>query len=278
MIGIMQGRLLPPSEGRFQAFPANRWRDEFAKARTAGLDVIEWIYDFYHEADNPIGSDEGIAEIQRFSLKSGILVRSMCADYYMQARLIVDCKPSGERLEHLKWLLSRAEKMKLVYVLLPFVDQAAVHTSNERRALRDVLREALRHAEKRGVELHLETNFSPASLAELLNELKHPMLKATYDIGDRASLGFDPREELDAIGSRLGSVHVKDRVLGGGTVPLGVGNADFGCCFELVERHGYGRPYILQVARGNDGFEVSWARQNREFVMRHLTAVGRLER
>jgi L-ribulose-5-phosphate 3-epimerase len=273
MIGIMQGRLLPPYEGRLQAFPANCWQDEFSKAQAAGLNAIEWIYDFYYEAHNPIASDDGIAEIQRFSCESGIGVRSMCADYYMQAPLIVGCKPSGQRLEHLKWLLSRAEKMKLVYVMLPFVDHSAVRTSDERRALRDVLREALNDAEKRGVELHVETDFAPTSFAELLNELKHPMLKATYDIGDRASLGFDPWEEFDAIGSRLGSVHVKDRVLGGGTVPLGMGNADFARCLGLVEKTGYDRPYILQVARGEDGFEVSWARQNRDFVLRHLAAV-----
>ena len=28
-IGIMQGRLVPPVKGRIQAFPSERWRDEF---------------------------------------------------------------------------------------------------------------------------------------------------------------------------------------------------------------------------------------------------------
>jgi L-ribulose-5-phosphate 3-epimerase len=39
--GIMQGRLSPPEDGRFQSFPRNSWREEFPRAREAGLDYIE---------------------------------------------------------------------------------------------------------------------------------------------------------------------------------------------------------------------------------------------
>ena len=53
-LGIMQGRLLPPEEQRFQSFPRQRWRDEFALAAAAGLDTIEWIYDAYGEDVNPL--------------------------------------------------------------------------------------------------------------------------------------------------------------------------------------------------------------------------------
>ncbi len=45
--GIMQGRLSPPEDGRFQSFPRNSWREEIARAREAGLDYIEWILDEY---------------------------------------------------------------------------------------------------------------------------------------------------------------------------------------------------------------------------------------
>ena len=61
-IAIMQGRLLPPYEGRFQAFPAKQWRDEFASANKAGLGCIEWIFEKPNEHLNPFGSDEGIKD------------------------------------------------------------------------------------------------------------------------------------------------------------------------------------------------------------------------
>ena len=34
--GIMQGRLSPPEDGRFQSFPRNSWREEFRRAHEAG--------------------------------------------------------------------------------------------------------------------------------------------------------------------------------------------------------------------------------------------------
>ncbi len=40
LIAIMEGRLLPPSDGRFQCFPREQWRDEFPHAAQAGLDAI----------------------------------------------------------------------------------------------------------------------------------------------------------------------------------------------------------------------------------------------
>jgi len=39
LLGIMQGRLVPPVEGRFQAFPRDRWTAEFPRAAEAGLGV-----------------------------------------------------------------------------------------------------------------------------------------------------------------------------------------------------------------------------------------------
>ena len=67
-------------------------------------------------------------------------------------------------------------------------------------------------------------------------------------------------------GSRIGSVHVKDRVRGGTTVPLGTGDADFPAFFSGLAQLGYGGDVILQVARGESGREVEWAQQNAAFV------------
>src|SRR5881409_3079850 len=66
-IGIMEGRLVPPVEGRIQCFPRERWAEEFALAAIANLDCIEWIYDQYGADANPIATDDGINEILRLS-------------------------------------------------------------------------------------------------------------------------------------------------------------------------------------------------------------------
>jgi hexulose-6-phosphate isomerase len=120
--------------------------------------------------------------------------------------------------------------------------------------------------EETGVEAHLETDLAPEAFAALLARLPHPLIKVNYDSGNSASHGYDPAEEFAAYGERVGSVHIKDRVRGGGTVPLGEGDADFAALFPELARIGFARDLVLQVARPADGEEVAWARQNCAFV------------
>ena len=271
----MQGRLLPPTEGRFQAFPAAGWREEFPRARDAGLARIEWIYEVPHEADNPLGSEAGVAELRRLAAETGVAVRSICADYYM-GRLLVgaDDRPDASVVEHLRWLLGRAALLGVGYMVLPFVDASSLKTDSARAAAAEALAAVLPAAEAAGVELHLETDLAPPVFAALLRRIGHPLVKANYDIGNSASLGYDPEEELTTLAPWLGSVHVKDRVLGGGTVALGTGNADFPTCFRLIRRAGFAGCFILQAARDAALSEVELARRNIAFVRDHLAAAG----
>src|SRR4030065_646349 len=61
------------------------------------------------------------------------------------------------------------------------------------------------------------------------------------------------RLETAAYGARIIKVHVKDHVLGGTTVPLGTGNADFETVFAALAKVGFTGNCILQTARAADG-------------------------
>ncbi len=272
-VGIMQGRLLPPFEGRFQAFPAQNWRDEFFRARDAGLACIEWIYEKPNENQNPLGNDEGHAELNRLIDETGVGVRSICADYYME-ELLIDHSGAvrNSTVEHLQWLMKKAAKLSIIYIVLPFVDASSLRTPIQREGLVTLMRDVGLKAGELGTELHLETDLEPAVFRETLDAINLPSVKMNFDIGNSASLGYDPAKELTLLGSYLGSVHVKDRVLGGGTVPLGEGNADFSSCFDLIRRTGFSRHFVLQAARGKDGDETGLASRNREFVERYMAS------
>lgn len=271
-IAIMQGRLVPPSDGRIQSFPRERWRDEFALAASAGLDAIEWIYDLYGADLNPIATDDGLAEIKQLSTETGVLVRSLCADIFMDKPLLRATGPEiEERTETLVWLLGQGAMLGVKRVVLPFVDASRIDSEAELEAVVEVLRSVLPDLERMGVELHLETSLSPDRFADLLSRLPHPMVKVNYDSGNSSSLGYRPADEFDAYGDRVGSVHIKDRVLGGSTVPLQTGDADFDALFEGLARVAYRGDFVLQVARGDPGDEVDWARRNREFLLSRRT-------
>jgi hexulose-6-phosphate isomerase len=266
-IGIMQGRLLPPAEGKIQCFPRDRWSEEFDLAAAAGLGAIEWIYDLYGADVNPITTDDGLKQIAALSATSGVQVRSLCADYFMDRPLLrADEREIDERAATLSWLLRRCALLGVSRVVLPFVDASQIGSDAELDHVVTVLERALRDVEEAGIELHLETSLSPARFADLLTRLPQAAIKVNYDSGNSASLGYHPRDEFAAYGARVGSVHIKDRLRGGATVPLGTGHTDFKALFGCLKEIGYRGDFVLQVARGPEGGEVDWARQNREFV------------
>ena len=53
-IGVMQGRLLPKYQGRYQAHPVGYWQKEFGIAKKMGLECIEFILDYNDYRQNPL--------------------------------------------------------------------------------------------------------------------------------------------------------------------------------------------------------------------------------
>jgi hexulose-6-phosphate isomerase len=272
LIAIMQGRLLPPGEDRsIQCFPRDGWREEFSLAAQAGVDAIEWIYDAHGAEVNPLATDSGSAEMRALSCQHGIAVVSLCADYFLDRPLVRVAEDHlGDRIAHLRWLIERCRQAGITRVVLPFVDAARIDTPADERRTVEVLRQVLPLCAAAGVELHLETSLAPDTFSSLLARIPDPLVRVNYDSGNSASLGHDVASELAAYGTRIGSVHIKDRIRGGGTVPLGRGDADLTALFAGLAGLRYRGDYVLQVARDDDGNEVEWARQNREFLVRQL--------
>lgn len=266
-LGIMQGRLVPPEPDRFQAFPKVRWLDEFSLARLVPLSCIEWIYDLYGADVNPITNAAEFTRFRHVIEKTGVRVHSMCGDYFMDQPFL-RCSPAEceDREQFLHHLIRHAHAAGIERIVLPFVDASRIDTSEDRDTVIRVLQNALPAVRETGIELHLETSLEPSDFARLLDRIPDPAVKVNYDSGNSSSLGYTPSEEFRAYGHRIGSIHIKDRIRGGGTVPLGTGNADFPAVFRSMEAIGYGGDIILQVARPEPGNEVAWARQNRAFI------------
>jgi len=280
--GIMQGRLAPPEDGRFQSFPRAAWREEFARAREAGLDYIEWIHDAYGEAKdpttgriaNPIFTPEGLAEFDALKAEHNIATPALCGDWFMDVPLI-RCSPAerDRREQHLHDLIPIAKRIGATKIVLPFVDNSKINGEYEKQSVIAILKRALPIAEQHGVELHLEADFGPAEFADFLARLPHPMLKVNWDSGNSSGLGFIATEEFAAYGSRIGSVHIKDRYRkpegGIETRPLGTGSANFDDVFTAIRSIDYQGGVTLQVARGADNDEVNFIKTQLDFVKRY---------
>jgi len=256
-IGIMQGRLLPKYKGRYQAHPVGYWQDEFPKAAELGLDCIEFILDYNDADQNPLMTQEGGKEIQAVCERTGVKVMSVCADYFMEAPLHSENNQKAERsIEVLQQLLKTAAELGVRDIVIPCVDQSSIKNEQVRAIFIEAKTTVIPNAERSGVNLSLETDLDAKQFGELLSSLDSPKVTVNYDIGNSAASGYNPIDELSAYGERISDIHIKDRLLDGGSVKLGTGNANIPEFFKLIEKFNYSGPFIMQAYRDEEGVSI----------------------
>jgi hexulose-6-phosphate isomerase len=248
-IGIMQGRLSPPAGGKIQSFPAD-WQGEFPKAQEAGIDFIEWIWE---EDGNPLFQHTGA--VRSLVSETNIAVESVCADRFMHAVVV-----SHSMLSR---VFAACAHVGVKRVVLPFVDGSSARDFDP-LLLAAIIQHACKCAAPEGSEIHVESDLPPSALKELCGTC--PQMKVCYDTGNSAALGYDVSKEFAAYGDRIGSIHIKDRVFGGSTVPLGTGSVEWSALSTCLQNLDYRGPFTLQAARGESGAEVALARSNRQFA------------
>jgi L-ribulose-5-phosphate 3-epimerase len=248
----MQGRLTPPIGNRIQAFPAQQWKKEFSLARQIGVAAIEWIVESPLE-ENPLWTKEGCEEIRTQITESGVRVDFVCADYFMEVPFVrMKAGELDRNRAVLDQIIRNSADVGVRGIEIPFVDASAIHSSDEEDELCRALEPCLDLAQQHGILIGLETSLPAGRFEKLLRRIDHPVIRANYDIGNSASLGYDPGEEIGAYGTMINNVHIKDRVRGGTTVTLGTGDADLPRVFKLLHGIGYRGCYTLQAARGVD--------------------------
>ena len=126
-------------------------------------------------------------------------------------------------------------------------------------------------AEEKKIYLSLETDLAPKPFVELLDSFNSDRVTVNYDIGNSAALGYDPVEELNAYGTRITDIHIKDRFLNGGPAILGEGEADFISFFNKLFDLNYKGPFIMQAYRDDEGVEIF--KQQLEWIKPYLDTV-----
>lgn len=246
MIGIMSGRLSPQTDNRIQSFPTESWKNEFKKAHDCGFDSIEWIFDLN---PNPILYDDGLEEIKSLSKEYDVKVTTLCADYFMENMLFGVRKPDlKENLMVLKKLIQQCSKLGVKILEIPFVDSSSLKTQNDKDQIVTNLQNIADFAISENVKITLETDLTPRDFKNLLENIGSHV-GANYDTGNSASLGYNTTEELQTLKPWLTNIHIKDRLFGGSTVPLGTGSVNFDLVFSNLAKINYNGQLIIQGAR-----------------------------
>ncbi len=271
-LGLMQGRLSPMIDGKIQAFPWDTWRDEFYLAKDCQLTYMDWIVETERMDENPFLTKQGLENIRQCENESGVRVISICADYFMENPLI-RCSMSelNERLNQLSIIVTNTNTFGVKFIEIPFVDNSAMHNDAEIEELISVVNKFVDKCELGQTQLVFETSLAPNKLQYFLKMINHPQVKANYDSGNSASIGLDVNAEFNAYGDQISTVHIKDRILGGTTVPLGTGDVVFEDFFKCLQKYKYQGPMIMQVARGENDMKV--IKDSMAFIESHQSMI-----
>lgn len=271
-IGFMQGRLCNQIDGKIQAFPWHDWELEFSVAESINLNIMEWTLDQDRLYQNPLMNADGQKKIRLLSHKHGISIPSLTGDCFMQAPF---WKSQGHEQailkEEFKAICIACAEVGIKMVVIPLVDNGRLENTNQENILIEFLIEIYSLLSRNNIHIIFESDSSPVDLARMISKLPSDRFGINYDMGNSAALGFDPTEEFDAYGLRVMNIHVKDRLLGGTTVPLTKGNTDFEKVFTNLAKYHYKGNYILQTARAENEDHANILIKYRNMTMQWLS-------
>lgn len=246
-LGLIQGRLTPSNGRGIQFFPhePGEWEREFELASAAGIAHIEWVC----EPDSLLFKREGQEAVRTVMTRTGITVRNMDL-HELLTKTAID-EHSDELFEK---ICSGLASVAGGTVELPMMEASSLLVPDVYGKRVAALRRFVAVAKKYNTPVAVETDLAPAALSALIEEV--PDIRVVYDSGNSAGMGYDMAEEFAAYGRHVSNVHIKDKPVGGATVPLGTGSVDFPKLFSVLHKIAYSGAVTLQAARGEDGKEV----------------------
>jgi L-ribulose-5-phosphate 3-epimerase len=269
-LGIMQGRLSKPLNGKIQSFPTGTWKKEFYDAKEIGFELIEWVLDENLE-DNPIMNKNSFKIINQIKKETQIAVNSICCDFFMTNSLSKNSNSFKDKnLEVLEYLIEEACPSNNIKIIdLPLVKNESL----KKKEIAEDYKNLFLNLEKKIIDnnltISLETDLDPFEFKDFLKDFNKVAISATYDTGDSAYFKFDAKEQFLSYGNQISNVHIKDCTPKDYTVELGNGNVNFKEIFNLLKSNKYKADFILQAARGED--EIQVAKKQLKFTKKYIS-------
>jgi sugar phosphate isomerase/epimerase len=249
---ILQGRLTPPFDGEQQYFPYESWATEFEEASQIGFSGIEWLVDLASVGTNPLFDSVARAEILELQSRSALKVTSVDADVFKEGPIDSFCYSGSEFLELFELVATGAHEIGAQAIVVPLIENSAIQNREHQAKVVSTLRQAGEIAERNHTVLALETDLAHQLLLELLDEIGHQWVGACVDVGNMAAIGLPPQIELENLNQHVRHVHIKDRILNSGNVPLGTGDVDLAACLEALSQIEFTGTMTFETVRGDN--------------------------
>ncbi len=258
-IGIMQGRLVNREiKSRLQSFPWRYWRKEIKLAKKNKLKFLEWTLDYSKFDRNPLIKNP--TKVFKYLKQNKVQVKTVTADFFMQ-------KPPflrhNKTTDYLKKLIEIANNVGIKYIIVPLVDNSSIKKYKEKQII-DYFKSLQKITKFKKVKILFELDLSPQKLLKFINKL-NKSFGINYDIGNSASYRYKFEDEKKYFHKVL-NIHIKDRKINGGSVPLGKGDVKFSKFFLFLKKIKYSGLLILQTYIPKDKLALENTLKNYKFV------------
>ena len=186
---------------------------------------MEWTIDYQNILKNPLMQVNGKKKIKFLKKKYDLNIPSITCDCFMQQPFWKKSYPNKNK-KLIDLFYSLVEACKIIdckIIVLPLVDNGRLETNEQEQYLIDFLNKNIKIFKANNVQIAFEIDYEPKKVAIFIEQLNSNFFGINYDIGNSASLGFDPEIEFLEYGDRIINVHIKDRQFKGHTVRLGEG-------------------------------------------------------
>jgi sugar phosphate isomerase/epimerase len=184
---------------------------------------------------------------------TGVAVASICADYFVDYKILRASAPDRRRhLQVLTMLIERAAQLNASVIVLPFLGAGEPRDDVDDAALLESLKDPIVLAHASGITLAVESNVPAGRYRSLIEQAHSPGLSICFDTGNRAAAGLDILEDILLLRPYVREVHIKDRLPNGPNVPLGQGAAPLRAFLDVVRRGADMAPLILETTVGDD--------------------------
>lgn len=227
-------------------------RDYLRGAVAAGLEGVE---PYIGSAEDAFLSGDGevARKLKEDAARAGIQVPSVTVGYFNDDDAIITSAGTAKAIEITRRTMRFTEAVGARTMLLCTYVVSNPDTPAKRANLLAVVRELEPLARGLNIRIALENPLCATDLAKLVDAADSDRVGVYYDLGNAVYLGFDPAEEIEILGRRIFSVHVKDSVRGKlGGLHLGDGELNLASAMAALKRIHYDGWLIIETPGESD--------------------------
>ena len=257
LISIMQGRLSKPLNKPIQEFPLKTWQKEIELMPELNINNLEWVVDQISYINNPIVFDN--YNLEKYLYDKNITISAVSNDYFLDlansySNISFDNLLSALNMQ--EELVNKIGENKKYILVMPFIENASLKNFGPKQ-VEKLLNKLLSFESNFELDFALEVDINYIEINQKLGQFLGNQIFINLDVGNTVSFGFDIEKEIFEMSEFILNVHLKDRKIGGPTMPLGYGDTNIQAIIKMLKKSEYKGKYTLQFARNfEDDFKT----------------------